>query len=69
MMRNLVIKPCISSFCQVSEELKELEKTNTEKEDLVKVRKQTIDLLPDSQNNLVKLQVGALPQQHYCEPI
>ncbi|XP_041952855.1 coiled-coil domain-containing protein 22 [Alosa sapidissima] len=45
-----------TSINQVTEELKELEKSKSRKEDLVKVKKQTIDLLPDGQNNLVKLQ-------------
>uniref|UniRef100_A0AAR2LVY1 Coiled-coil domain-containing protein 22 n=1 Tax=Pygocentrus nattereri TaxID=42514 RepID=A0AAR2LVY1_PYGNA len=40
----------------VSDELKQRELSNSEKQDTVKVKKQTIDLLPDAENNLVKLQ-------------
>uniref|UniRef100_A0AAY4DGA8 Coiled-coil domain-containing protein 22 n=1 Tax=Denticeps clupeoides TaxID=299321 RepID=A0AAY4DGA8_9TELE len=37
-------------------ELKQRELSNAEKEDTVRIKKQTIDLLPDAENNLVKLQ-------------
>ncbi|XP_030640289.1 coiled-coil domain-containing protein 22 [Chanos chanos] len=50
-MRQLTV-----SISQVSDELKQREVRNTEKEDSVRVKKQTIDLLPDAENNLVKLQ-------------
>lgn len=42
---------------QVSDELKQREVRNSEKENTIRVKKQTIDLLPDAENNLVKLQV------------
>ncbi|KAL1021325.1 hypothetical protein UPYG_G00011810 [Umbra pygmaea] len=41
---------------QVSDELKQKELSNAEKEDSVLVKKRTIDLLPDAENNLAKLQ-------------
>lgn len=41
---------------QMSDELKDLERKNKDMEELVNVKKQTIDLLPDGANNLVKLQ-------------
>ncbi|KAJ8257234.1 hypothetical protein GJAV_G00183350 [Gymnothorax javanicus] len=44
------------SVTQVSDELKQRELNNTEKESSVRVKKQTIDLLPDAENNLTKLQ-------------
>uniref|UniRef100_A0A6Q2Z0X8 Coiled-coil domain-containing protein 22 n=1 Tax=Esox lucius TaxID=8010 RepID=A0A6Q2Z0X8_ESOLU len=47
----------LSHVCvQVSDELKQKELSNVEKEDSVRVKKQTIDLLPDAENNLAKLQ-------------
>lgn len=42
---------------QVSDELNQREVRNSEKENTIRVKKQTIDLLPDAENNLVKLQV------------
>uniref|UniRef100_A0A3P8ZM11 Coiled-coil domain-containing protein 22 n=1 Tax=Esox lucius TaxID=8010 RepID=A0A3P8ZM11_ESOLU len=50
-MRQLTV-----SIHQVSDELKQKELSNVEKEDSVRVKKQTIDLLPDAENNLAKLQ-------------
>ncbi|KAG9340317.1 hypothetical protein JZ751_021764 [Albula glossodonta] len=44
------------SIAQISDELKQRELSNSEKEDTVRVKKQTIDLLPDAENNLAKLQ-------------
>ncbi|XP_035238601.1 coiled-coil domain-containing protein 22 [Anguilla anguilla] len=44
------------SITQVSDELKQRELSNSEKECSVRVKKQTIDLLPDAENNLAKLQ-------------
>lgn len=43
---------------QLSSELKQKELGNTEKDKGVQVKKQTIDLLPDVENNMTKLQVG-----------
>lgn len=50
------IRQLTVSIHQVSDELKQRELSNSEKEDTVRVKKQTIDLLPDAENNLVKLQ-------------
>ncbi|KAJ8016383.1 hypothetical protein DPEC_G00006640 [Dallia pectoralis] len=50
-MRQLTV-----SVHQVSDELKQKELSNAEKEDSVRVKKQTIDLLPNAEDNLVKLQ-------------
>jgi len=44
---------------QVTNELKDREVANQEKEDSMLVKKQTVDLLPDAENNLAKLQVRA----------
>uniref|UniRef100_A0A8C9WV29 Coiled-coil domain-containing protein 22 n=1 Tax=Scleropages formosus TaxID=113540 RepID=A0A8C9WV29_SCLFO len=44
------------SVSQVSDELKQWEASNMEKEASVRVKKQTVDLLPDAENNLAKLQ-------------
>ncbi|XP_026888926.2 coiled-coil domain-containing protein 22 [Electrophorus electricus] len=50
------IRQLTVSIHQVSDELKRRELSNSEKEDTVRVKKQTINLLPDAENNLVKLQ-------------
>lgn len=49
---------------QVTNELKARELANQEKEDLMLVKKQTVNLLPDAENNLAKLQVRAYILQH-----
>ncbi|KAK6307902.1 coiled-coil domain-containing protein 22 [Coregonus clupeaformis] len=49
-MRQLTV-----SIHQVSDELKQKELSNMEEEDSVRVKKQTINLLPDGENNLAKL--------------
>uniref|UniRef100_A0A8B9LLT1 Coiled-coil domain-containing protein 22 n=1 Tax=Astyanax mexicanus TaxID=7994 RepID=A0A8B9LLT1_ASTMX len=54
-MEEFVKFTCLFNVCQVSDELKQRELSNSEKEDTVRVKKQTIDLLPDAENNLVKL--------------
>uniref|UniRef100_A0A673M6Y8 Coiled-coil domain-containing protein 22 n=1 Tax=Sinocyclocheilus rhinocerous TaxID=307959 RepID=A0A673M6Y8_9TELE len=41
---------------QVSDELQQKEVSNAEKENSVKMKRQTIDLLPDAENNLLQLQ-------------
>lgn len=43
---------------QVLDELKQREMGNSEKEEKMQVKKKTIDLLPDADNNLLQLQVG-----------
>lgn len=45
---------------QVLDELKQRELGNTEKEEKLQVKKKTIDLLPEADNNVVQLQVGEL---------
>lgn len=45
---------------KVLNELKQTELGNSEKEEKMQVKKKTIDLLPDADNNLLKLQVGGL---------
>uniref|UniRef100_A0A673M6Z5 Coiled-coil domain-containing protein 22 n=1 Tax=Sinocyclocheilus rhinocerous TaxID=307959 RepID=A0A673M6Z5_9TELE len=48
------------SCLQVSDELQQKEVSNAEKENSVKMKRQTIDLLPDAENNLLQLQVHKL---------
>uniref|UniRef100_A0A672PE84 Coiled-coil domain-containing protein 22 n=1 Tax=Sinocyclocheilus grahami TaxID=75366 RepID=A0A672PE84_SINGR len=48
------------SCLQVSDELQQKEVSNAEKKNSVKMKRQTIDLLPDAENNLLKLQVHKL---------
>uniref|UniRef100_A0A671LHG7 Coiled-coil domain-containing protein 22 n=1 Tax=Sinocyclocheilus anshuiensis TaxID=1608454 RepID=A0A671LHG7_9TELE len=50
------IKQLTVSIQQVSDELQQKEVSNGEKENSIKVKRQTIDLLPDAENNLLKLQ-------------
>ncbi|XP_017324208.1 coiled-coil domain-containing protein 22 isoform X1 [Ictalurus punctatus] len=50
------IRQLTVSIHQVSDELKQREVRNSEKESNIRVKKQTIDLLPDAENNLIKLQ-------------
>uniref|UniRef100_A0A8B9LM45 Coiled-coil domain-containing protein 22 n=1 Tax=Astyanax mexicanus TaxID=7994 RepID=A0A8B9LM45_ASTMX len=50
---------CLFNVCQVSDELKQRELSNSEKEDTVRVKKQTIDLLPDAENNLSLVEASA----------
>ena len=44
---------------QVLDELKQRELRNSEKEDKMQVKKKTIDLLPEADDNLLNLQVGS----------
>ncbi|XP_062315523.1 coiled-coil domain-containing protein 22 [Osmerus eperlanus] len=50
------MKQLTVSMQQLSSELKQRELGNTEKDEGVQVKKQTIDLLPDVENNMTKLQ-------------
>ncbi|RXN29411.1 coiled-coil domain-containing 22 [Labeo rohita] len=50
------IKQLTVSIQQVSDELQQKEVSNSEKENSIKMKRQTIDLLPDAENNLLKLQ-------------
>ena len=45
---------------QMEEEKTLLQSQNKEKEDAYRVKKRTVDLLPDADNNISKLQVGAI---------
>lgn len=47
---------------QVLDELKQRELRNAEEEEKMQVKKKTADLLPDAENNLLKLQVGGTPE-------
>ena len=38
--------------------MKNIKSRNTEKEETYKVKKKTLDLLPDADNNIAKLQAG-----------
>lgn len=51
------MKKLTVSMTQVSDELKQRELGNCEEEESVRVKKRTIELLPDAENNLPKLQV------------
>ncbi|MBN3318416.1 CCD22 protein, partial [Atractosteus spatula] len=51
------VKKITVAISQVSDELKQKELGNAEKEQSLRVKKQTMDLLPDAENNLDKLQV------------
>jgi len=46
---------------QMTEEVKLLETSSSEKEDTLHLRKATLDLLPDAANNISRLEVS-------CEP-
>ncbi|KAF4109996.1 coiled-coil domain-containing protein 22 [Onychostoma macrolepis] len=50
------IKQLTVSIQQVSDELQQKEVSNDEKENSIKMKRQAIDLLPDAENNLLKLQ-------------
>ncbi|KAK3539356.1 hypothetical protein QTP70_003841 [Hemibagrus guttatus] len=50
------IRQLTVSIHQVSDELTQREVRNSEKENTIRIKKQTIDLLPDAGNNLIKLQ-------------
>lgn len=54
------IAQCTCVLVQVLDELKQRELGNCEKEERMQVKKKTINLLPDADNNLLKLQVGGL---------
>jgi len=46
---------------QMAEQVKVLEMSSAEKEDTLRLRKATLDLLPDAANNISQLEVS-------CEP-
>ena len=52
------------NFCiylKMEEEQKILDVKNKELEEAYKVKKKTLDLLPDAENNITKLQVKSIP--------
>lgn len=49
------------------DELKQRELGNHDKEEKMQVKKKTIDLLPDADNNLLKLQVGGVMSNCWLE--
>lgn len=53
---------------QVLDELKQRELGNTEKEEKMQVKKKTINLLPDADNNLLKLQVSVPSKMSVIKP-
>ncbi|XP_078088249.1 coiled-coil domain-containing protein 22 [Mustelus asterias] len=50
------MKHLMVNITQVEEEARVVEQMNSEKEELIKVKRRTLELLPDAGNNLVKLQ-------------
>ena len=57
---DVEVKKFTASIQQMEEEIGNQNRSNTEKEDGYKVKKRTLDLLPDAQNNIAKLQVLVL---------
>nr|XP_014354241.1 PREDICTED: coiled-coil domain-containing protein 22 [Latimeria chalumnae] len=51
------MKKLTLTITQVEDELTQTRLAVTEKEDVIRVKKRTVDLLPDAENNLAKLQV------------
>lgn len=47
---------------QMSEQVKDLETSSGEKQDTLRLRKTTLDLLPDAANNISRLEVCCEPQ-------
>lgn len=54
---DLEMRTFTASIQQMEEEVSSQGRTNTDKEDAYKVKKRTLDLLPDAENNITKLQV------------
>jgi hypothetical protein len=54
---DLEVKKFTASIQQMGEEIANQNRANAEKEDGYKVKKRTLDLLPDAENNIAKLQV------------
>lgn len=66
-MQQLFLIIDMSHSClQVSDELQQKEVSNDEKENSIKMKRQTIDLLPDTENNLLKLQVHKSHTVYTC---
>jgi len=43
---------------QITEQVKDLQTSNADKEDTLRLRKTTLDLLPDAANNISRLEVS-----------
>lgn len=54
---DLEVKKFTASIQQMDEEIANQNRANAEKEEGYKVKKRTMDLLPDAENNIAKLQV------------
>ena len=52
----------------MTEQVKDLETSNSEKEDTLRLRKTTLDLVPDAANNIVRLEVSCerREQLNFC---
>lgn len=57
---DLEVKKYSAGVKQMEEEITTQTRQNIEKEENYKVKKRTLDLLPDAQNNIAKLQVDYL---------
>lgn len=55
---DLEVKKYSAGVKQMEEEITTQTRQNSEKEENYKVKKRTLDLLPDAENNIAKLQVG-----------
>ena len=53
-----MIMMCINDVFQITDELKSVESENQKKEDEVQMKKKLIDLLPDADANIRKLEVS-----------
>lgn len=57
---GLEVKKYSAGVKQMEEEITTQTRQNIEKEENYKVKKRTLDLLPDAENNIAKLQVDYL---------
>lgn len=57
---DLEVKKYSAGVKQMEEEITTQTRQNVEKEESYKVKKRTLDLLPDAENNIAKLQVDYL---------
>ena len=55
---DLEVKKFTASIQQMEEEIANQNRGNQDKEDGYRVKKRTLDLLPDAENNIAKLQVN-----------
>ena len=61
---DLEVKKFTASIQQMEEVIANQSRSNKEKEEGFKVKKRTLDLLPDAENNIAKLQVCGCYIQH-----